>query len=142
MDRAWLKTWIVAAVLVAALAAGYEGFLRSRAYLPTVQDDADLWSLQCDRVKSDPNAVALLGASRVQYAIDPALLSQLLGGRTVAMLAVNGQYPLAALRALAEDEQFAGLAIVGIDGRGFSRQHWEMQQPWLLHYRDRWSRAR
>jgi len=142
MDRAWLKTWIVAAVLVGALAAGYEGFLRSRAYLPTVQDDADLWSLQYDRVKSDPNAVALLGASRVQYAIDPALLSQLLGGRTVAMLAVNGQYPLAMLRTLADDPAFKGLAIVGIDARGLSKRHWDMQQAYINHYRDRWSLAR
>jgi len=142
MDRPWLKAWVAALVLVAALAAGYEAFLRARDYVPTVQDDADLWSIQYDRVRADPHAVALLGASRIQYAIDPALLSKLLGGRTVAMLAVNGNYPLAALRALAEDERFAGLAIVGVDARGLSRRHWDMQQAWIAHYRDRWSRAR
>ena len=142
MDRSWLKVWIVAALTVAALVIGYEGFLRARQYIPSVQDDADLWSIQYDRVQADPQAVVLLGASRIQYAVDPALLSELLGGRTVAMLAVNGHYPLATLRALAEDERFAGLVIVGIDARGLTRQHWEMQQPWLNHYRDRWSRAR
>ena len=142
MDRSWLKAWIAAILIAAALAAGYEGFLRTRHYVPTVQDDADLWSIQYDRVRADPNAVVLLGASRIQYAIDPALLSELLGGRTVAMLAVNGNYPLAALRALADDAHFAGLVIVGVDGRGLSKQHWDMQKPWLAHYRDRWSRAR
>ena len=142
MDRSWLKAWIAATLIAAMLAAGYEGFLRTRNYVPTVQDDADLWSIQYDRVRADPHAVVLLGASRIQYAIDPALLSELLGGRTVAMLAVNGNYPLAALRALADDEHFTGLVIVGVDGRGLSKQHWDMQKSWLAHYRDRWSRAR
>ena len=49
------------------------------------------------------------------------------------MLAVNGNYPLAALRALAEDRDFAGLVVVGIDARGLARQHWEMQQSWVAH---------
>ncbi len=142
MDRTWLKAWIAAIAIVVALVAAYEGFLRSRSYVPTVQDDADLWSMQYDLVRADPHAVVLLGASRIQYAVDPALLSQLLGGRTVAMLAMNGHYPLAALRALADEPAFAGLVIVGIDGRGLSKQHREMQQPWLAHYRERWSRAR
>jgi hypothetical protein len=123
MDRGWLKAWIVATLIVATLAIAYESFLRAHRYVPTVQDDADLWSIQYDRVRADPHAVVLLGASRIVFGVDPKLLSQLLGGRTVAMLAVNGNYPLAALRALAEDRDFAGLVVVGIDARGLSRQH-------------------
>jgi hypothetical protein len=142
MDRSWLKVWIIAVVLVAALVVAYESFLRARHYLPTVQDDADLWSLQYDRVKSDPHAVALLGASRIQFAVDAALWSRRWGGRTVAMLAINGQYPLAALHALADDRNFAGLVVVGIDARGLWKRHWDMQQPYINHYRDRWSLAR
>src|SRR5215218_7007273 len=142
MNRSWRNAWIVALVVVTGLAIAYESFLRSRHFIPTVQDDADLWSIQYDRIKRDPHAVALLGASRIQYAVDPALLSRLLGGRTVAMLPINGQYPLATLRALAEDTDFAGLAIVGIDGRGLWKLHWDMQQPYVNHYRDRWSMAR
>jgi hypothetical protein len=142
MDRSWFKAWAVAILIAVALAAGYEAFLRTSGYVPTVQDDADLWSIQFDRVHADPDAVALLGASRIQYAVDPALLSRLLGGRTVAMLAVNGNYPLAALRALADDERFRGLVIVGVDARGLARRHWDMQQSWIAHYGDRWSRAR
>lgn len=142
MDHSWLKAWIAAALIAAMLAAGYEGFLRTRNYVPTVQDDADLWSIEYDRVRADPRAVALLGASRIQFAIDPALLSELLGGRTVAMLAVNAHYPLAVLRALADDEHFRGLVVVGIDARGLSKQHWDMQKPWIAHYFARWSRAR
>jgi hypothetical protein len=142
MDRSWLKAWIIAAVVVVGLAAAYERFLLAHHYLPTVQDDADLWSIQYDLVKAHPDAVALLGASRIQFAVDPRLLSELLGGRTVAMLAINGEYPLAALRALANDPGFRGLAIVGIDARGLWKPLWDMQRPHFDHYRNRWSLAR
>src|SRR6202171_25685 len=109
---------------------------------PAVQDDMDLWSIQYDRLKLAPDAIALLGASRIAFGVDPTLLSRELGGPPVAMLAVNGRYPMAALRALAEDEHFAGLVIVGIDARGMQRKHWNMQQEYFDHYRRRWTLAR
>ena len=142
MDRRWLSAWIAALAACALLAGGYEWLLRDRGYLLTVQDDADLWSMQLDRVRNDPRAIALLGASRIEFGIDPAVLSTELGGRPVAMLAVNGAYPLAALRALADDPSFTGLAIVGIDSRGLQRRHWDMQQGYFDHYHRRWTTAR
>jgi len=142
MDRSWLKAWIAALLACALLVGGYEWLLRSRGYAPTVQDDMDLWSMQYDRLKLSPDAIALLGASRIAFGVDPALLSRELGGRPIAMLAVNGRYPLAALRALADDEHFKGLVIVGIDARGMQRKHWNMQQEYFDHYRRRWTLAR
>lgn len=142
MNRSWFVAWIAALVACAVLAAGYEWLLRQRGYLITVQDDADLWSMQLDRIRNNDRAVALLGASRVEFGIDPALLSRELGGRPVAMLAVNGRYPLAALRELADDRSFTGLAIVGVDSRGLQRRHWDMQQSYFDHYRHRWTLAR
>jgi hypothetical protein len=142
MDLSWLKAWIAALLACALLVGGYEWLLRSRGYAPTVQDDMDLWSMQYDRLKLSPDAIALLGASRIAFGVDPTLLSRELGGRPVAMLAVNGRYPLAALRALAEDEHFKGLVIVGIDARGMQRKHWNMQEEYFDHYRRRWTLAR
>ncbi len=142
MDHSWLKAWIAALLVCALLVGGYEWLLRSRGYAPTVQDDMDLWSMQYDRLKLSPDAIALLGASRIAFGVDPTILSRELGGRPVAMLAVNGKYPLAALRALADDEHFRGLVIVGIDARGMQRKHWDMQQEYLDHYRRRWTLAR
>ena len=142
MDRSWLKAWIAALLACSLMVGGYEWLLRSRGYAPTVQDDMDLWSIQYDRLKLAPDSIALLGASRIAFGVDPALLSRELGGRPVAMLAVNGKYPLAALRALADDEHFRGLVIVGIDARGMQRKHWDMQQEYLDHYRRRWTLAR
>ena len=142
MDRSWLTAWIAALLACALVADGYEWLLRSRGYAPTVQDDADLWSMQYDRLKLSPDAIALLGASRIAFGVDPTILSQELSGRPVAMLAVNGKYPMAALRALADDEHFRGLVIVGIDARGLQRKHREMQQDYIDHYKKRWTLAR
>jgi hypothetical protein len=142
MDRSWLKAWIAALLACALLTGGYEWLLRSRGYAPTVQDDMDLWSMQYDRLKLSPDAIALLGASRIAFGVDPTILSRELGGRPVAMLAVNGKYPLATLRALADDQHFSGLVIVGIDARGMQRKHWDMQQDYLDHYHRRWTLAR
>lgn len=141
MDRRWILAWVIALVVAGATALGFEASLRQRGYVPTIQDDQDLWSLQADRIKGHGGGVALLGASRIQFAVDPAQIDDATG-RATAMLAVNGHYPLAALRWLAEDPAFHGLVIVGIDARGLSRRHWEMQQPWIDHYEQRWTFAR
>ena len=141
MDRDWLIAWCVALLACGLMAGGYEWLLREHGYDITVQDDADLWSIQYDKLKSAPNAVALLGASRTEFGIDPAQLSRELG-RPVAMLAVNGTVPLAPLRDLAQDDHFAGLVVVGIDARGLQRKHREMQQDYIDHYKKRWTLAR
>ncbi|MDQ6620687.1 MAG: hypothetical protein M3Z31_13500 [Pseudomonadota bacterium] len=141
MSRRWLLSWIIALVVCSIAATLFERWLRDHDYRPTLQDDRDLWSMQMDRLGEHNDAIALLGASRIQYAVDPALVAQFTA-RPSVMLAVNGAYPMAALRALAEDPAFHGVAVVGIDSRGLSRRHWDMQRPWFEHYQRRWTLAR
>jgi hypothetical protein len=139
--RGWLATWVFALLIALGGAAGLETYLRRLDYVPTVQDDPDLWALAYERVRLKPDALVLLGASRIQFALDPEMIEQATG-RPTAMLAVNGHYPLATLRFLAEDEAFRGLVVVGIDSRGLNAKHWDMQQPWVEHWNNRWSLAR
>jgi hypothetical protein len=141
MARRWLAAWLLALVVVLGAAAAFEVHLRQLGYVPTVQDDEDLWSLQADRLRGATNPIALLGASRIQFAVDRERVEQATG-RTTAMLAVNGAYPVAALRWLAKDTSFKGLAVIGVDSRGLDRRHWEMQQRWIDHYEHRWTYAR
>jgi len=139
--RRWLNTWVLGLLMALGVTASLEGYLRRMDYVATVQDDPDLWALAYERVRGKPDAIAFLGASRIQFGIDPALV-EAATGRTTVMLAVNGHYPIAALRFLAEDPEFRGLAVVGVDSRGLFAKHWDMQQPWVDHWKKRWSAAR
>jgi hypothetical protein len=153
----WLLVWSVAAVLCASGWFAFERYWRAEGYAPTIMDSTDLWAQARDRVSKaePPIRVALLGASRIQYGISPrAFVDEIdairlhSGARyvrssvDVAMLSVNGHYPLAALRDLAEDDRFRGVAIIGVDARGFQKRHREMQSKWIHFYRHDWTPAR
>ena len=148
MKARWLLTWGLAAVVTLGGWGAFEIYWRGRGYVPTVMDSFDLWSQHRARAvrSAPPLRVALLGASRIQYGISPAVFrdeTHKLGLNVDAiMLAVNGHYPLAALRDLSEDEKFVGVALIGIDSRGMDRKVWEMQAKHIHNYHYEWSPSR
>lgn len=142
-SEAW-RRWaaIVAIALAFALCASVavERHWRARGYLPAAIDSMSLWSQQRDRVYArERTPLVLLGASRIQLGIEMPLLRQLLPAYRPVMLAINGHYPLAALRDLADDEAFRGVVLCDIESRGFEPVHREMQQPYVDYYRTRWT---
>jgi hypothetical protein len=137
----WRYAWILAVLAVVTAGAAFENSMRARGYIPSVQDDEDLWAIQADKLWHSDSPIALLGASRIQFAVDPKRVEKATG-RTTAMLAINGEYPVASLRWLATETDFHGLVIMGVDSRGLSSRLWDMQQPWVDHYRKRWTLAR
>jgi len=144
----WLLTWTLAAAITVGGWLAFETYWRGQGYAPTVMDSFDLWSQHRARaVKSAPPLrFAMLGASRIQYGLSPAVFrdeTHALGLNVdPIMLAVNGHYPLAALRDLSADEQFTGVALIGIDARGMDRNVWEMQAAHIQQYHHDWSPAR
>jgi hypothetical protein len=70
MARRWLIAWSLALVVVLGAAIAFELHLRQLGYVPTVQDDEDLWSLQADRLRGAADPIALLGESRIQFDVD------------------------------------------------------------------------
>ena len=144
----WLLTWMLAAATTVGGWLAFETYWRGQGYAPTVMDSFDLWSQHRARaVKSAPPLrIALLGASRIQYGLSPAVFrdeTHTMGLNVdPIMLAVNGHYPLAALRDLSEDTAFTGVALVGIDSRGMDRKVWDMQAKYVQLYRHDWSPSR
>ncbi len=140
----WLLTWTLAIAITLGGWLAFEVYSRAQGYAPTVMDSMDLWSLnRAQAAKASPELpVALLGASRIQYGLSPSVFRDEARGTMPLMLAINGRYPLAALRDLAEDENFNGIAIVGIDARGMDKRVWEMQAGYVQQYRHDWSPAR
>ena len=141
----WLLTWLLAAVITVGGWLAFEIYWRGQGYAPTVMDSLDLWSLHRSRAtkSAPPLRVALLGASRIQYGLSPSVFRDEARGTDAIMLAVNGHYPLAALRDLANDEKFVGVVVVGIDARGMDKKFvWEMQAKHVHYYHHDFSPAR
>jgi hypothetical protein len=108
-----VSVWVVAGAVPLA-AASWEAFWRRRGFVPWVRDDWPAWSAvrRSDLLKG-PDAVALIGASRLQVGLVPGILARLTGRRP-AMLAVDGSSPLAALGDLAADLAFNGTIICSL----------------------------
>lgn len=148
MKARWLLTWGLAALITLGGWVAFEVYWRGQGYHPTVVDSFDLWSLHRARASKSapPLRVALLGASRIQFGLSPPVFrdeTHKMGLNVDAiMLAVNGHYPLAALRDLSEDEKFVGVALIGIDSRGMDRRFWDMQAKHIQNFHHEWSPAR
>lgn len=144
LNSRWLLTWILALSITAGGWLAFETYWRGQGYGPTVMDSMDLWSLHRARAvrPAPPVRVALLGASRIQYGLSPSVFRDEARGTDPIMLAVNGHYPLAALRDLAMDKAFKGVAIIGVDSRGMDKRVWEMQEKYVQQYHHDWSPSR
>jgi hypothetical protein len=144
----WWLCWAVGGALAIAGWCAFEYFWRAQGYAATVMDSNELWAQQRDRVtqSAPPVRVALLGASRIQYGLSPTIFreeAKKIGiDLEASMLAINGHYPLASLRDLADDVAFSGVAVVGVDARGLQKRHRDMQAKWIAFYRHDWTLAR
>ena len=107
------RIWGVAGCLLALLLTGAEVCLRTQGHLASVTDDLVLWSHE--RAKVYPSdgrrSIALLGASRIQLGVDPAVLARGLPGTRPVCLAVDGHSPFSLLEDLAVDDQFKGIVV-------------------------------
>lgn len=138
--RRWLTAWIVAIVLAVAICAGVEAHWRALDYRPNILDSRQLWSQQRERVDRGTGiALALLGASRTEFGIDPKRLRERLPSYRPVMLAVDAHYPLATLRDLATDEEFRGVVLCDLDAVGYLRAYWDMQQPYVDYFHKQWT---
>ena len=136
----WSATWALALVVATAIVAAAEIHWRALGYVPNIRDSSELWSIQRDRVyATEKKPLLLLGASRIEFAIDTKRLTQLLPRYQPVMLAQNAHYPLATLRDLANDERFHGVVLCDIDSGGLYKMYTDMQQPLVDYYHRQWS---
>ena len=138
--RRWLLTSAIAGACLLASLTVVERYWRRHGFTPGVIDSMQLWSLQRDQARhAAPRPLVFLGASRTLFGIDLPTARAMLPGWQPLMLALNGRYPLAALRDLAEDDAFRGTVVFDIDSRGLARSNHAAQMPYVRHYHDQWS---
>ena len=142
----WWPAWALALTLLLLAVGGWEVLIRSAALGPEFADNRALWVSTRHKLNSyGANAIAVLGASRVQRAIHPDTLAQELGGQ-VAHLAVEGTSAIPLLEDLAVDPRFRGTVLFSVApafsfNRRLSKLDAGDQAGWIAHYRSQ-SRSR
>jgi hypothetical protein len=135
----WLKAWLLAASLVVLIIAAWEVALRQATLEPNFSDNRALWlSARHRLIQPDENIVAILGASRVQRAVDVDVLSEQIN-RPVVQLAIEGSSGLPVLENLAADPRFHGTVVFSIApafsfNRRLSKLDAGNQADWMRAY--------
>ncbi len=107
----WDKTWLIALCILIIFLSSWEIFWRIRGFEPSLNDDANLWTLTRHNVPKDhKQAIVLIGSSRMQLGIDTRAFFQQTG-IAPQQLAIDGTTPLPVLDDLAADKHFIGTVI-------------------------------
>lgn len=112
----WLRTWIVALVIVAVLATGWEFFVRARGIGDVaVGNTAELWIRERERAAAlGKNALVLVGASRMQGGLDLDELQSFAEAKPI-QLAITASPFMPVLRHLADDPGITGTVVVSLE---------------------------
>jgi len=125
--------------MVLLILLSWEASLRTSGLNPEFADNRALWlSSRHQLSKPDPTAIAILGASRVQRAVNIDELNVQLQ-RPVVQLAVEGTSSIPVLENLAADPRFRGTVIVSIAppiafNRKLSKLDVGKQSAWVREY--------
>ncbi|MCO6479990.1 MAG: hypothetical protein J5I94_25355 [Phaeodactylibacter sp.] len=110
MARAALLSLAIATVFLLA----WEGFWRSRGFIPTYNDDKALWAVKRKEVyEPQGGATVFIGSSRIKFNLDIPTWEKITGEQAV-QLALVGTSPILTLQDLAEDENFTGKLVVDV----------------------------
>jgi vacuolar-type H+-ATPase subunit F/Vma7 len=116
-----------------------ELFLRYHKQLPSINDDLDLWSYWRSRIydKKGINKIVIIGDSRGQLGIVPAVINREFTELKAVMLAIDGSGPYATLKHLANDNRFSGVVLCNISATKFFDV--DSQQEWGDFYDTNWT---
>ena len=110
----WPYVWAVAILLVVTVVGGWELLVRDAGLGPDYVDNKVLWADTRHKLnKAGDDAIVLLGASRMQRAVDVNTMNDRFG-RPVFQLSVEGSSYLPLLENLAVDPRITGTVVVSI----------------------------
>ena len=110
----WRQVWAVASLLALVVVGSWELLVRDAGLGPAYVDNKTLWSDTRHQLnKQGKDAIVLLGASRLQRAVDVATMSDRFA-RPVFQLSIEGSSYLPALENLAVDPRISGTVMISI----------------------------
>jgi hypothetical protein len=107
----WRGITVVVVLIVLAATTGWEWYVRSIGYAPTLNDTNDLWVQRRRAVQ--PESVVIVGDSRPLFDLDLDELQKGLGRRPV-QLSIAGSCAFPMLENLANDQSFHGTIICSV----------------------------
>jgi len=128
-QKKWLMTWFLVLIICATSLFAYELFLNKKGFVASIESNNDLWSWYRAKVDNNPNSLVFVGASRSQLDINIPYLKQRFKHHDVIQLSVNGHYPMATIKALADDVDFNGTLIVSLNAQALEPFYFDMQSP-------------
>jgi len=139
-ERNWGALCLVSAILLVAVVGFWEAVCRRWEYRPTLNDSPYLWATQRALVEKDPEAVVLIGSSRMLFDVNLDVLAGGLGKRPI-QLATVGTNPGPYLEHLAQHPEFRGTLLIGITpGLFFAPGGPPIENPMKnLNYYSKWS---
>jgi hypothetical protein len=134
-EAAGRRIVILAVILFVIAFSTHELFWRAQGHKPSVVDDRILWAHhRDDLLENKSKTVVLLGASRMQLGFSTETFRERFPDWSVLQLAITGRGPIAALKDLADEEQFAGVVICSITAADLGPDTWEDQQSYVDYY--------
>jgi hypothetical protein len=134
-NKSWVYTWLLIIVICLSCLGAYEYGLKKQGFKASITNSKDLWSWHRGQVYHDKQVV-LLGASRSQIDIDMGYLNNRFPSFAVTQLSINGNYPVATLKALAKDEKFTGIVIVSMNAQVLESKYLDMQNAYNTYYQE------
>lgn len=129
VNNKWWITWLMVLIICCISLGSYELFLKKRGFSASIENNNDLWSWYRSKINNNPKSLVFIGASRSQLDINLPYLKHRLENHDVFQLSINGHYPMATLKALAEDENFNGTLIVSFTAQALESFYFDMQAP-------------
>ncbi len=114
-EMRWPRVAVMAAALAVVGVGAWEAYWRvAQQYEASYRNSDGQWAEARRRVdRSEPNATVFIGSSRTQFDIDLDVWEEETGVHGI-QLALEGSNAIPILTHIAEDEDFAGLLVVGI----------------------------
>jgi len=136
-NNSWFYTWILVIILCVGVLGSYELFLKNKGFVASIENNNNLWSWYRGKVNNKPNSLVIIGASRSQLDINIPYLKEKLSSYDVYQLSINGHYPMATFKALADDEEFVGTLIVSLNAQAMEEFYFDMQLPQNEFYQNK-----
>ncbi len=136
----WRRTWVLALAIFLGVPGGLELSLRFLGHEPSVIEGPPLWAFHRARLRSpEPNSIVLIGMSRIKYGIDTEVFRKRYPDHEIVQLAIGGSGPVAALRDLAETEDFRGTVICSATAYSLDRATWDEQESYIRYYHSKFN---